>query len=269
MPVVVFTSVFALLSFQLHFARPGFCWFLVVVAFLAVALCAAAAMQVMRKRKASNGIAEPSWIVFLTISCLVAWVLALVLGLWNYYSVMLPHYKLVTLNSYNNVDPSGALGSSVMDAGRLSFKAGSYIDTSKAIGFKKVDTYCVAPVVSTKTPSLTYDFWATGVNCCSGERGDFHCGEVWTSSSPMGSGRRVLNDADISWFTLATQQAEALYHIKVDHPIFFKSVSDPLADESKQMDRGVKFFCLWSLIFLGIQLFMVSFTLVMFSRTYY
>ena len=66
----------------------------------------------------------------------------------------------------------------LIDAGVATSKAGSYIDTSKAIAFKQTDTYCAAPVASGKVPLVTYDFWATGVNCCSGEPGDFHCGEV-------------------------------------------------------------------------------------------
>jgi len=259
-------SVFGLLSFYIHFARPGVCWFLVTVALLVVVGSGGAAWQAVRRRKAGGeGSAEPTWLIVLFLACLVGFTLAFILGLWNYGTCMLPHYKMTTLNTYNNVDPAGISGTSVMDAGRLSFKVGSYIDTSKAIGFKKVDTYCVAPVTSTNTQLLTYDFWAVGVNCCSGEPGDFHCGEVG-GKLQLGGGIRVLDDAQIPWYTLATQQAEARSHINVAHPIFFKVAMDPLGEESMQMDRGVKFFCLWSFLFFGAELFMVVFTLVVFSR---
>lgn len=267
MPSAIFMAVFGILSFHVHFAHPGLCWFMVVMALIATAVCGLVALQTARRRKADGNVREPTWLIFLFMSCLLAWVLAVPLGLWNYRSCMLPHYNLVTLNTYNNVDPGAVSGSGVMDAGRLSFKAGSYIDTTKAIGFKKVDTYCVAPVTSTNTTLATYDFWATGVNCCSGQPGDFHCGETG-GKLELGGGNRVLSDAEIPWLTLATQQAEAFYHLKVGHAIFFKNVADPLGEESAQMDAGVKFFCLWSLLFFGIQLFLVLMTLVVFSRAY-
>lgn len=264
-PTLIFMSVFGLLSFHLHFSRPGLCWFLVIVFLLAVLLFWGMAWQTMQRRGERF---QPAWMFFLAATSLLAWTLAFVLGTWNYGSLMLPHYKLVTLNTYTNVDPGQISGSGVMDAGRLSFKAGTFIDTSKAVGFKKVDTYCVAPVTSTSTPLLTYDFWATGVNCCSGAPGDFHCGEV-DGHLQLGGGDRVLSDAEIPWFTLATQQAEAFHHINVGHAIFFKNAADPLGQESMQLDKGVKFFLVWSLIFFGVQLFLVSGTLVVFSSSCY
>jgi len=265
MPVAILMTVFGLLSFHVHFAQPGLCWFVVIMALLVVAVCGGVAQQTTSRRKAGEVTNEPTWIVFLFLSCLVAWTLAVLLGLWNYSICMLPHYNLVTLNTYTNLDPGQISGSGVMDAGRLSFKAGTFIDTSKAIGFKNVDTYCAAPVTSTNVQLAIYDFWATGVNCCSGEPGDFHCGEL-DGKLQLGGGVRVLNDAEISWFTLATQQAEAFYHIKVGHAIFFKNVQDPLSVESTQKDRGVKFFCLWSLLYFGLQLFVLFASLVFSSR---
>lgn len=263
MPWVVFMVVFGLLSFNLHYERPGLCWFSVIVILLMVAFLGAFAWQAARKPSGSR---EPTWLVFLFASCLLAWILALILGLCNYGSNMLPHYTVVTLNTYANVDPGQISGTGVMDAGRLSFKVGTYIDKTKAIAFKNVDTYCVAPVTSTSTPLLTYDFWAAGVNCCSGEPGDFHCGEV-DGFLQLGGGDRVLSSSEIKWFTLATQQAEAVYHLRVGHAIFFKNVADPLGQESSGMDHGVKFFCLWSLLFFGLQVFLVSLVVVVFSRS--
>jgi len=252
MPVLIFMTVFGLLSFHLHYANPGLCWFFVVVALLVVAVCGGVAWQTLQKRKAAQQ--SETWVLFLFGTSLVAWALALILGLYNYRTVMLPHYNVVTLNTYTNVDPGEIAGTGVMDAGRLSFKEGTFIDTSKAIGFKKVDTYCIAPVTSTKTPLLTYDFWAAGKNCCSGAPGDFHCGEL-NGHLQLGGGERILNDEEIPWLALAAQQAEAFYHIRVGHAIFFKNVADPLGEESTQMDGGVKFFCLWSLLFFGIHFF--------------
>lgn len=250
LPPLLFTVVLGLLSFHVHFNHPGHCWFTVLMAFLLVCLLGAFALRAERKSKAERD-QDPTWFYFLFVSCAVAWIFAVVLGLWN-WSLMLPHYELTSLNTYTNVDVGSMSGSGVMDAGRLSFTADSYIDTSKAIGFKKVDTWCVAPVMSGKIPLLTFDFWAVGKNCCSGKPGDFHCGEV-DGKLQLGGGVRVLNNAEIPWLTLATQQAETLYHVRVGHAIFFKNVGDPLGTESKDMDAGVKFFCLCSLLFFGLQ----------------
>lgn len=254
-PWLLFMIVFGLLSFHLHFNRPLMCWFSVLVVFLFVLMTGVFALRAWRKKKAES-IREPTWFIFLFVTCSLAWVFAVGLGLWN-WSSMLPHYEMVALNTYTNVDVAEISGSGVMDAGRLSFKAGSYIDTSKAMGFKKVDTYCVAPVTSGKLPLLTYDFWAVGVNCCSGEPGDFHCGEV-KGHLELGSGARVLSNAELPWLTLATQQAEAFHHLRVGHAIFFTNVADPLGTESTEMDAGVKFFCLCSMLFFGWQFSLVT-----------
>lgn len=264
-PLAIFMTVFGVLSFEVHFSRPGFCWFFVAAAFLVVALIGGVAWQLRIRRSAGELQSEPLWVAFIFATCLAAWLLALVLGFWNYRAHMMSHYQMVSLNTYTNVDPGSISGTGVMDAGRLSFKAGTVIDTSKAVGFKKVDTYCAAPVTSTNTPLLNYDFWAVGVNCCSGEPGDFHCGEK-DGLIQLGGGERVLSDAEIPWFSLAVQQAEAFHHIKVGHAIFFRNTDDPLGLESTQMDRGVKFFILWSLLFFGLQAILVSLNLVVLSR---
>jgi len=254
LPWIMFVFACGLLSFQIHFQSPWLCAFLLTAAFFFVAACGVSALREWRlERQRSEAVPshEQTWFVFLFFTCLFAWTAGVLLGEINYLVNMQSYYSLTTLNSYTNVNPQNS-GSNVMDAGRLSFMSGSYIDTSKAIGFKKVDTYCIAPVTSSKTPLLTYDFWATGVNCCSGEPGDFHCGEI-NGRVQLGGGERVLNNQEIPWFTLATQQAQAYYKLRVGHAIFFNNVADPIGAESQQLDAGVKFFCFWSLLFFGWQ----------------
>merc|ERR1719504_32995 len=115
--------------------------------------------------------------IMLFMCCLLAWASGVGLGLYNFGSHMQPHYDSVTLNTYANLDPSASGGVAVMDAGRIAFKVGTFIDTTKAVAFKNVQTYCAAPATSVTTELLTYDFWAVGVNCCGEKPGDeFRCG---------------------------------------------------------------------------------------------
>jgi hypothetical protein len=266
LPWLMFVFVFGMLSFSLHYAHPGFCWLVVVAALLIIGLCGMYALVSLRKQKDGDARHEPTWILVFTILCFIAWCLGVSLGLYNFWSCMSPHYDMQALNTYSNVDVGQLSGSAVMDAGRVTFKAESFIDASKAVGFKDVDTYCVAPISPPKSaagPLLTYDFWAAGVNCCSGASGDFHCGE---GKLELGGATRILNSEHTEKFTLATQQAASVFHFRVGHPIFLKTEADPLSAGGSAMDRGLKFYCLMALVMFGVNLFLVSVVLVLHSR---
>ena len=119
------------------------------------------------------------------------------------------------------------------------------------MAFKNVDTYCVAPVSVLQGPQFncrcaerrlsapggvvlpleTYDFWAIGMDCCSVNAADFHCGMGlgWAScllplshgrsaraaralagevgNSKAHSGLRLLDDRQRSFYRLAVEQA--------------------------------------------------------------
>jgi hypothetical protein len=267
LPTVLFVAIFGVLSFSLHYGHPGFCWFIVITALLLVGLLAVYALDYIRKHKADVQ-QEPNWIVFFTALCFVGWCLAVPLGLINFWSNTSPHFDLQVLNNYNNVDVGQLSGAAVMDAGHLTFQAGTYVDTSKAVGFKDGSTYCVAPISPPKTgvgPLLTYDFWAAGVDCCSGVAGDFHCGEA-NGKLLLGGATRILDSGNIAKFTLATEQAGSFFHFRVGHPIFLTTQEDPLRGGSVAMERALKFYCLVSLIVFGLNVFLVSVVLVMFAR---
>merc|ERR1740139_910007 len=129
-----------------------------------------------------------------------------------------------------------------MDAGRIVFKAGSHLDISKSMGFKNMDIYCVAPVVSAtnKTAATaSLDFWAVGINCCSGHMPDFHCGEFYNSNAR--SGLRLMRDDQRAYFRLAVEQAEAAYNIQATHPIFMYWMQDPATEINAYQDDAYKY----------------------------
>jgi len=132
------------------------------------------------------------------------------------------------------------------------------------MGFKNLETYCVAPIVIGDQPLARYDFWAVGLNCCSGNSGDFHCGEFSNPSAQ--AGLRLMNDDDRAFYRLAVQQAEATYTIEATHPIFFQWMQDPLSELASYQDDGMKLYFYSVFAFFGLQLFLVAFAVVFFSK---
>merc|ERR1719428_1211955 len=119
------------------------------------------------------------------------------------------------------------------------------LDMKKAMGFKNLDLYCVAPIVNGDNQLASYDFWAVGINCCSGVSSDFRCGEF--NNPHARSGLRLLRDDQRSFFRLAVQQAEAAYNLKAIHPLFFYWTDDPTSDMQSMLEEGYRFFFIGTL----------------------
>merc|ERR1719401_1001055 len=109
----------------------------------------------------------------------------------------------------------------------------------------------------------TYDFWAVGINCCSGHASDFACGEV--SNINAHSGLRLMREDQRAYFRLAVQQAEATYNINANHPIFFYWMQDPLIEINSYQDDANAYLLIGLIGFFVIQLLLVALAVFCFS----
>eukprot|EP00415_Alexandrium_ostenfeldii_P004754 UN4754 len=150
-------------------------------------------------------------------------------------------------------------GKEIMDAGRVQFIDGARLDLNRSMGFKNQDTYCVAPITTSfphgDPPLTVYDFWAVGKDCCSGNAGDFKCGD-WEDAKARG-GVRVVRDEDRAFYRLAVQQAQSVFKVKAIHPLFFHWVKDPVADVSGFMQEGYKWYISGIFLHFAFQLLLV------------
>lgn len=261
-PWILFCIVYGVMSFHLHYTKPWLCWSLVaLVCLVTLGIGSAAYKSYQGKMRQEEG-KEPTWLIFMFITTVIAVVLGVVLGNQVFSTFMVQYYDYLNLNDYQNVNVAKMRGEQLMDSARMSFAEGATLDLRKAIGFRNQNTYCVAPITiadkHTVMAELTnYDFWAVGLNCCSGDNTDFHCGEY---NNPKARGAlRLLENDDRPFYRLAVQQAEAMYHIKAAHPLFLYWTEDPESEmESWRMD-GHKFFFIgmvvhfcWQLLCVGL-----------------
>lgn len=232
-PWLLFCTVYALLCANIRYRRPNLTFTLVVLAFVCVVGLAIYYAWVAVKKKFFEPTYQPSWYVFIAVTCLVAFILAVVAGEWNFTEYMQRYYDLTNLAEYKDINTNDYLGQQLMDAGRIEFQKGTVLDLQRSMGFKNHDIYCVAPIVTkgTAKDGLSVDFWAVGKNCCSGYTSDFHCSGF---SDPMATGViRMMHDEDRPFYRLAVQQAEATYKMTASHPLFFQWVRN--ADEATDL----------------------------------
>mmetsp|Transcript_27763 Transcript_27763/g.60709 ORF Transcript_27763/g.60709 Transcript_27763/m.60709 type:complete len:313 (-) Transcript_27763:60-998(-) len=258
LPWIVFVSLFAVLSFSLHYQHPQVAWSLVALAFGSVLLAIFMAYQARRKNR------DPMWYNFSAVTLLLATLLATSFGDMNFWNNMQPFYDVENLNTYPSVNPAREKGHQLMDAGRVYFTDGSGLDTRKAMGFKNKDIYCVAPISHGQDQPTSYDFWAVGINCCSGVSADFRCGDF--NNPHARSGLRLMREDERAFFRLAVQQAEAAYNIKADYPLFFHWMQDPVSEMNSYRDAGFKYFLLGIFTHFSFNLFCVICAVVGFSK---
>mmetsp|Transcript_1965 Transcript_1965/g.4489 ORF Transcript_1965/g.4489 Transcript_1965/m.4489 type:complete len:343 (-) Transcript_1965:73-1101(-) len=254
LPWLIFVSVFAVMSFhfprtlewssfvgsaQLSFAICGIC-FLIVVALGCAAICS-------WRRPKFYSPQEPTWYTVLFLSTLIAWVAGMEFGDLNYRRNMQPWGKLINSGAYNNVDPVRVHGSSVADAGRISFKVGSKVEAQMAMAFTDDHSWCIAPFAWNESiTDARYDFWAVGLDCCPknhDERINWFCNPgLQHRLSPVVSMTGLRYTGDERGFRFALQQAEAKFNITVADPVFLVRTEDADAVVDSYQDRGIKNF---------------------------
>lgn len=276
-PSALFSLMYWVMSFFPHYKTPLLCYLVVLAGLCLVAMTAYLAFDAVKKKQEagvvqfvagnqSDAHREPTWLIFLFATCLQAWFMGVALGEMNYMKHTQPYYDVSNMETYPSVDPSSMRGQQLMDAGRVMFTPGSRLDLTKSRGYKNLEDYCVAPIVSEHDtrPVPSYDFWAVGVNCCSGSQADFHCGEF---NNPRASaGLRLMQDDQSEFFRLAVQQASAAYNIKAEHPLFFHWMQDPIAEVNEYMDEGFKYYFFGVTVHFIFQFFLVLAACIVFAK---
>jgi hypothetical protein len=250
-PWIVFTAILTLKSLGLSYKSPGVVTVVQVVLIILVCLQALYAFSSMRDSSPS----QASWNMFLAITSAIALMSGSVLGNSNYLTNVEPYYDEIGMNSYINVNPATYRGNQLMDAGQVVFASGSQLDITKSMSFKNLDRYCVAPVTMGSQTLTNYDFWAVGINCCSGHSPDFHCGD--SNNPDAHAGLRLMRDDLRSYYRLAVQQAEAAFNITANHPVFFYWMQDPSGELSAYQTAANAQWFLGTFIALGVQFVLV------------
>lgn len=275
-PWLLFTLLYAVVSFRLHYKLPALCWALVALGAVFTLVIGACAAQNVTQMVHSSPSYQPTWFIFLFLTTLVAVALGPVLGDQNFWQNMQPYYDLQNLNDYSSVDPTRMRGQQMMDAGRVQFLDGATLDLRKAYAFQNLDTYCVAPIsmynpqMGSATPLNSYDFWAVGINCCGGNSThvvDFKCGAF--KSQTAHEGLRLMADDQRAFMRLAVQQAESAHMIKAVHPLFFYWTNDALTDMHTYMEKAFSNFACCMCGFFAVQLCLVLIVSYALSKTGY
>jgi hypothetical protein len=216
-PWLMFVGISLLYAFAYHHSRE-----IVWLASIACVALAAMFMSMPPSRIWGN------WYLLLGMLCLVAVLAGNICGMYNYSEYMLQYWAYNQNRSYTNVLPSEPAAAHA-DAGKIEFAASARIDTTKAVGYKSGETYCVAPVMD-ETQTSRVEYWAAGIGCCK-QRADFSCDQA---ADPTAHSGVVILDSNSfftsshDFFKLAVKQAEAQYDIvSAPEPLFVRWVAKP------------------------------------------
>lgn len=249
LPWFLFIALFAVMSFRIHYDSSSFAWMLVMVGCGIPVLASLLALRALQTNR------DHMWYAYAAAACFVSVGVAVFFGGLNFKYNMRPFYQIQTLNMYPDVSPAREKGFQLMDAGRVYFAQGTGIDMTRAMGFRNNELYCVAPITIGNGKLASYDFWAVGVNCCSGVSSDFRCGDY--NKPNARAGLRLMRDDQRPFYRLAVQQAEAAYGIHSTHPLFFHWMEDPIDEVNTYQESGFQYFILGTFAYLIFTCFSV------------
>jgi len=255
LPWLIFCAVYAARTFSTRYKQPTAAFAIVVGALIVVILCFGLAIRTVHRKRSGDPTYQPMWYIFLAFTALLAFILALVGGEWNWNTYMNHSVNIGHLNEYWYVDPARMRGQQMMDAGVVYFVNTTFLDLKLSMGFRNNGVYCVAPITSVPVPLASYDFWAIGKDCCSSSAADFRCGQY--NSQAVHAGMRLMTDSDRPFYRLAVQQAEGAYGIRAQHPLFFHWIMDPDAEKAKALLDGWKYYGMGMYAHFLLQLFLV------------
>merc|ERR1719502_2586920 len=110
---------------HLHYKQPLFIYSVLSLGLLVLIVAGYFAASSMKRKFDGDTTREPNWHVFIFMTCLLMYAMALCAGEMNYAVNLQPYYDLMNLNMYQNVDPTRMRGQQLMDAGRIVFAEGS------------------------------------------------------------------------------------------------------------------------------------------------
>jgi len=247
-PWGLFVSVFAAVSFYMHYSAP-----LTTMLAAACVCLIGMSLAVTSLYAWTVGSDRRFYRLYMGMAVAVASSLGWILGDINFWQYMQPSYHIDHLATYSNVDPSSqhlwsgetvpARGGRYQDAGKIYFSHNAVLDRNKAASFKDGNLYCVAPIVNPNCiDDCGFDFWAVGINCCSDLAADFRCGDY--NSTRAKSGLRQVVETWRPFFHLAVIQAEGFHGVTSRHPLFFHWVEDPVSELQSWKLSGYRVFVL-------------------------
>jgi len=259
-PCVTFCTVSSLLTSRMRQTQPFLVNLALVLILVGVLPCCTLAANMTRKWYQGLLLEFPFWYVFMAMFTALAYGTGYWFAELNFYNNMAPYQAITSLASAYNVDPATTPSARYLDVGSISFVKGTTLDLKKSVGFKNHDVYCVAPIVhdtgsnkSLRSASFgSYDYWAVGLNCCSGD--GFVCGQY--ANPKARSGMRLMREDQRAFYQLAVQEAEVTFGIRANNPLFFFWVEEPKQEEKAlQVDTrfwweiGILAFCAFQLLF--------------------
>jgi len=193
---------------------------------------------------------EGRWYLFLGVLCFMATVMGTLYGLYNYHENFLQYEAYSANREYSNVLPSEPAAAHA-DAGKIEFSKSARIDTTKAVGFKQGDVYCVVPIMDDMQTSRV-EYWAAGMNCCK-QRADFQCDDAGSVDAHSGV---VILDTNSFFpsnrdvYEKAVKEAEAAFDIvSSPNPLFVRWVKSPQEVQEMYLSSG------WGYLLVGIAVY--------------